>query len=536
MTMKVFVIGIDGAPPELVFRWAMEGFLPNIKKLMDKGSYGRLRSTIPPHSGPAWSSFMTGVNPGKHGIYDFYRFRQDSQNVDGIEVLTTTNRKMKTLWRILSDYGKKVGVINVPQTYPVEEVNGFIVSGFLTPGEHVEFTYPKDLKEELLERFNYSINLSDAVYNDAENKDLFIKEVLEITKKRWEATKYLMEKYNWDFFMTVFTESDRIQHYFWKYMDMKHPAYEKNEKYANFIREYYQILDTIIDDLITTAGKDTITIIMSDHGQTGNYKTFNVNDFLIKIGMLKLKESKKTETKFINRENIRDLILRLGLENIKNRLPQKLKDVVKRRLPSKFIKISECDWRKTKAYSFGFGGGIFINLAGRQPYGIVPPEEYNSVVEEIKRKLYEVYDPESGTPIVEKVYRKEELYSGPYLLDAPDLILQLKDGYTTSTYIQGKIISTVKSGRSGNHSLDGILICYGDGINHGKVEANIIDLAPTILHIFGLPIPRYMDGRVLTEIFEPDSEFAKRKIKYIGYERELIKNKVKRLKAKKKLK
>ena len=533
--MKILVIGIDGAPPDFVFKWAKEGYLPNIKKLMDSGSYGRLCSTIPPHSGPAWSSFMTGVNPGKHGIYDFYRFRQDSRNVDGIEVITTADRKMKTLWRILSDYGKKVGIINVPQTYPVERVNGIIVSGFLTPGEHVEFTYPKELKKELLKRFNYSINLSDAVYNDAENKDMFIKEVLEITEKRWRTTKYLMKKYNWDFFMTVFTESDRIQHFFWKYMDKNHPAYEENERYGSFIKEYYQTLDKYIGNIIRTAGEDTITMIMSDHGQKGNYKTFNVNDFLIKIGMLKLKKSKKVKTKVISREDIRDLMLRLGLENIKNRLPQKLKDVVKRKLPSKFIRISNCDWERTKAYSFGFGGGIFINLKGRQPYGIVTPEEYESVVEQIKNELREVRDPENGNPIVEKVYKKEELYSGPYLSDAPDLVFLLKNSYTPSTYIQGRILSTVKSGRSGNHSLYGILICSGEGISHGEVKANIMDIAPTILHMFGLPIPKYMDGRVLTEIFRPGSEFAKRKVRYTSYEKEILRGRVKRLRAKRKI-
>jgi len=529
--MRVLVIGIDGAPPDLVFKWAEEGCLPNIKKLMGSGSYGRLRSTIPPHSGPAWTSFMTGVNPGKHGIYDFYRFRQDSRNVDGIEVVTTADRKKKTLWRILSEHGKKVGVINVPQTYPVERVNGFIVSGFLTPGEHVEFTYPKELKKELLSRFNYSINLSDAVYNDAENKDMFIREVLEITDKRWRTTKYLMIKYDWDFFMTVFTESDRIQHFFWKYMDRNHPAYEENERYGNFIKDYYKTLDKYIGDIVKTAGEDTITIIMSDHGQTGNYKTFNVNDFLIQIGMLKLKKSKNVKTAFISREGIRDLILRLGLENIKNRLPQKLKDTVKRRLPSKLNRISNCDWSGTKAFSFGFGGGIFINLKDRQPYGIVTAEEYDTIVELIKNELKNVHDPENGTPIVEKIYRKEELYSGPYLSDAPDLVFVLKNGYTPSTYIQGTTFSTVKYGRSGNHSPYGIIICSGPGISHAQIEARIVDIAPTILHMFGLPVPRYMDGRVLTEIFQQDSEFT-RDVKYYDHNRKIIKTKIKKLKSK----
>ena len=528
--MKILVIGIDGAPPGLVFKWAKEGYLPKIKKLMDSGSYGRLCSTIPPHSGPAWSSFMTGVNPGKHGIYDFYRFRQDSKNVDGIEVVTTADRKLKTLWRILSDYGKKVGVINVPQTYPVEKVNGFIVSGFLTPGEHAEFTYPRELKNELIKRFKYSINLSDSVYNDSENKDRFISEALKITKKRWKTTKYLMKKYEWDFFMTVFTESDRIQHFFWKYMDSNHPAHKKHGKYSIFIRKYYEVLDRYIGDIVKTAGDDTITIIMSDHGQEGNYRTFNVNDFLINIGMLKLKKSKNTHTNIISREDIRDIILKIGLENIKNRLPQQLKDLIKRRLPSKFIRISECDWKKTKAYAFGFGGGIFINLKGRQPYGIVSHNEYNLILEEISKNLRDLRDPENGNLVIEEIYRKEQLYYGPYLSDAPDLIFILKNGYTPSTYIQGSIFSTVKSGRSGNHSLYGILICSGDGIANREVKASIMDLAPTILHMLGLPVPRYMDGRVLTEIFKPGSEPAERPVRYTDYEKHRLQNKIKKLK------
>jgi predicted AlkP superfamily phosphohydrolase/phosphomutase len=527
---KVLVIGLDGAEPTILFSLAEEGKLPAIKKLMEGGAYGNMKSTIPSHSGPAWSSMVTGKNPGKHGVFDFNVYSPGDKKV---RLLNAKDRKAKAVWDILSEKGLKAGVMNVPLTYPPSEVNGFLVCGFLTPGEWVTYTYPPELGKELTERFGYKIEIDPKVYNDAEDKDPFIAEVYRTTEKREKAAAYLMEKYGWDLFFIVFDELDRMEHFFWRYVEKKHPRYSKeaSEKYGKAVEDYYIRLDAAVGRLVEKAG-DACVFIVSDHGHGQLYKNIDLNSWLMGLGLLAFKKESGAAKAGVTRAGIRRLFVKFGLMRFNYLISGIIPKKVKMMLPEdKNSVVDGIDWSKTKAYSYGWGSRVYINLRGRSSAGIVEESEYDSLCKRITEELYKLKDPESGEAVVERVYSKGELYSGSFLENAPDLIFTTKDEkYLGVPNIGKKLFSD--SVRSGTHKLNGVLLFSDAGTKRKKFDAvSIYDVTPTILHILGLPVPSDVDGKVLMELFNPECEYAKREVKKDSAdEKELLRRKIKKLK------
>ena len=523
MQNKVLVIGLDGATPQLVFPWAKEGKLPNLAKLVEDGVSGNLRSILPPMTAPAWTSFMTGKNPGKHGVYHFIEYVHKTYDY---RIITTKDIKSKTLWRIMSESNKKVGIMQVPMIYPPEKVNGFIVSGGITtPGPEGDFTYPLELRDFLLKEFDFKVGSTERYYEG--NEDAFIADLNYTEEKKAEATSYLMKNYDWDFFMVVFTNIDALQHFFWKYMDSTHPGHnqEKAKKYGDTIFNYYLKLDGIVGDMLNNVDEDTTVIIMSDHGFGPLYKELHLNKWLRDLNLLKLKEKKDASfyrywlsRSGLTREMLTMLLIKLGLKRIIDVIPQG----IKKSIPSHYVP-SEIDWSKTKAYSVATHGLMYINLKGRNPEGIVEPgKEYEELRDYIIKELYKLRDPETGKTVVDRVYKREELYNGEYVHKAPDLFV-LTDmtyqniGTLDNTLIRpswkleevdsGKFSSLLMKQRtlaSGNHRINGIFIIKGKNIKKDMIieNAEIIDIAPTILYLMGEPIPSDMDGKVLKDAFE----------------------------------
>jgi predicted AlkP superfamily phosphohydrolase/phosphomutase len=479
---KVLIIGLDGAEPSLVFKWAKEGKLPNIAKLMENGAYGKLKSTIPPITGPAWVSFMTGKNPGKHGIYHFLQRKKNSYQR---KLVSSKSINGKTLWRILSDAGLKVGVVNVPLTYPPEKVNGFIVSGYLTPSEKVRFTYPYDLQNELL-ALGYKIDIDPKIYG---SKEKFIKEVYEVTKIQFKVATRLMKKIDWNLFFIVFRGPDELQHFFWEEFEV--------------IENYYKFLDSLIGTMVKKL-EDTLVVIVSDHGFGPLRKDFCINSWLLQKGLLKIKKERKysiLRNIGITKETILNIMKKFKLFEFSKIIPKKLKE----QIPEKRFTELEIDWQKTKTWSLGYNGQIYINLKGREPQGIVEPgEEYENLRNYIINELYKLKDPETGEKVIDKIYKKEEIYWGENLDKAPDVILMAREGYREAVFGKDQRVLDI-SDRKGTHRLYGIIIVSGQYIkNNFDVNAEIVDIFPTILYYFGLPIPKDVDGRVLKEIFEEE--------------------------------
>lgn len=509
---RVLVIGLDGATPDLLFPWAKDGKLPHIADLINNGISGKLRSTIPPLTAPAWTSFMTGKNPGKHGLYHF--IARPTKNYEYTPMNAKDNHA-QTLWALLSELNKKVGVLQVPMTYPPEKVNGFIVCGLGTPGSDSNFTYPKQLRENLLKDFKFKLQSTEIYIKN--NEDNFLADLEQTERKKEEVTRYLMKEYVWDFFMVVFSMTDIVQHFFWKYMDAMHPAHDakESEKYKNAIMNSYQLMDEIIGNIISDVDEDTSVIIMSDHGFGPLHKELHLNYWLKSIGLQKSNDGYASRVKFwllkhsLSFERASELMSKIKLRGMSRIMPDNIINIIPKR-----DALSAINWRETKAYSYGNLGLICINLKGREAEGVVPQEEYDGLRDYIIKELRELKDPENGKYIVDTVFKREELYNGPYVNDAPDLVVMMDMTYqeraTFGDFLVGSVgrieEKNISMRRSGQHRMNGVFIIKGKNIRKNpKIEnAEIIDLAPTILYMMDVPVPSDMDGKVLKDAFDPD--------------------------------
>jgi predicted AlkP superfamily phosphohydrolase/phosphomutase len=506
---KLLVIGLDGATMDLIKPWADEGKLPVLASLLQRGSYGRMKSVLPVLSSAAWTSFMTGMNPGKHGFYDFVKRAPDSYRLRPVH---REQMRGQSLWKILSSLDRKVIVLNVPMTYPPEAVNGVLVSGLGTPN-YKNFTYPDELTEELLNR-GYEVN-NPLTFHSGEEQ-AYIDQTDRITDQVTETSLYLMGREDWDFCMPVYRGPDEMAHFFWRFMDETHPQHPKVVAPAlkNAMLNHYQKLDRAIGDLLDASGPDTNLIILSDHGTGPFYKGVLLNEWLRQKGWLVTKGGNGGyrdvfSSLGLTRSNISTVLRGAGL----GRLERTIKDVLGDRI--EVLPVSNhaefpnaIDWERTKAYSFGYHGQIYINLKGREPQGrVLPGEEYDQLCQEISQALMELTDPEDGKPIVDRVYHRKEAFHGPAYDEAPDLTVIMRNlSYITRSGYEfgkaGELIIPPQEDQSGSHRMEGILIMAGPSVRQAGYQGNqscIIDVAPTILHIMGLPVPDNMDGAVLQD-------------------------------------
>lgn len=541
---KVFVIGIDGATPSLIEKWRED--LPNLRRMMEGGIFGKLESTIPPATSPAWHCMFTGKNPGKIGIYDFFTF--PFYRKGGISVINHSLVAAPCVWDILSIYDKKVGIMNVPTTFPPKKVNGFMVSGgLLTPMySDLNYTYPLELKEQLnMVSDGYEI-LPFTDLTIPGNEESFLEKFEGNINKHIMALKYLLTRFDWDFLAYVFFVTDSVQHYFWHHMDESHPWHteEQGKKYGNGIKDVYKKVDGAIGELMKVIPQDTNILIVSDHGGGPRYGFFLVNEWLREQGLLAFKKGKMQKPNEMVAK-----ILSWAKSNASQYLPLPFIEFIVRNAPRSLLNrflvreqykyqaiqlIQRIDWSKTKAYGFGSSPNIFVNLMGREPEGIVDPAEYEGLRDEITQSLRQIKAPITGKRVVSQVLRREEIYWGEYSFAAPDLVFVMDDFkyVPRSGFGQNKIWTQPDC--SGGHSRYGTLIAYGPDVNKTGREiknAKIYDITPTILHLFGLPIPEDMDGTVLKEIFEEGSEPSKREVKYQARdEKDRTKSIIKKLK------
>ena len=493
---KLLVIGLDGATFTVLNPLMKKGYLPNISSMIETGTYGVLQSTMPPYSAQAWASFMTGKNPGKHGLFDF----RAPVMINVIRPFTnSTFIRSKTLWRLLSDAGRKVGIMNVPMTYPPEEVNGFMISGIMTSTIRDKCFYPADLSQRA---GDYPPEPDWDAYREVGGKDTgdvilrLVNEVTNLSKKRGEAAISLLKGTDLDCSVIVFTSVDRLQHFAWKYLDPAHQEYRSDEaaKYMEPLAGYYSCLDKIIGDLIEAAGKDVHVIVLSDHGFGPQYKKFFINKWMVEQGLLSLVETKRKWRSYLRKFDV------AGIRRI---IPSKLS----KRVRTSFTVFNCIDWPHTKAYAgTSSEQGIFVNLKGREPFGIISPgSEYKAVIDEICEKLDKLVDPDTGEKVVSKIFLRDELYRGPYVEYAPDVIFELKGmSYLSQENIGRRKLFESSGFESGSHRREGIFIMKGPHFRKRLKlqDASILDLTPTMLYCLGLPVDSDMDGKVLTGCFE----------------------------------
>jgi predicted AlkP superfamily phosphohydrolase/phosphomutase len=507
---KLLVIGLDGATLDLIEPWAKQGLLPNLARLMQAGVYGHLQSVLPVLSSAAWSSFMTGVNPGKHGLYDFVKRAPDGYQLRPVD---RSGLREPTLWGLLSQLGKKVCVINVPMTYPPEIVNGIMVTGLGTP-DYKTFTYPAELSKTLIER-GYIVNHEPF---KKENEAKFLEETSIITDKVTETASWLLSEQSWDFFMVVYREPDDLGHFFWHYLDPTHPKYVPDSPLKNAILDYYQKVDDAIGRLVELSGPETNVMLLSDHGTGPLYKVVYLNEWLRQNGWLALQDERHLQTHSrlwlarlgFTRSNVSVILRKFKLGRVERWIKDLLGDKIELLPKTRLAQYPDAiDWSKTKAYSFGYNGQIYINLKGREPQGIVEPgAEFKTLCEQIRQKLLELTDPDDNMPVVDQVFFSDEVFWGSEMKDAPDLIVTMRGlSYITRAGFEfsgteGLIVSEPAEFLSGGHRMDGVWALSGpDVLPSGHIDSlvRIYDLAPTALHLLGAPVPNYMDGHVVDQ-------------------------------------
>jgi predicted AlkP superfamily phosphohydrolase/phosphomutase len=498
---RLLIFGVDGATFDLILPWAAAGHLPNFARLIANGVHGDLESTLPPVTSPAWPTFMTGCNPGKHGVFDFIRPKGD-----GFDLVNSTSIRQPTIWQILSEAGLKVGVMNVPVTYPAEPVNGFMITGLLSPTRGGDICYPADL----IRRYEPELGpyrIVPRVQYTPGAEEPFAADIYDLIETHGRWGLHLMQHEPWDVFMLHFLSLDVMQHAMWRFMDKTHPRYEPSS-FEHAIREGYIRVDRAIGRMLDQVDDDTIALVMSDHGFGPLHAIVNLNIFLMEKGLLKLKSDSWTQFKaFVFRKGVSPAtafrwMSHLGLHNIVARVSKGTRN----RMMGRFLSYDSVDWSRTLAYSMGHVGQIYLNIAGREPQGTVSREGREGVLQRVMDTLMELRGPD-GRALVTHLIPRRETYHGRHAEHGPDLHVVLDDYRMISFPLfatNGRTVTQQIRGDSGCHRKEGIFIASGPGVRRRAsiTGANLMDLAPTILHLAGLPVKSEMDGRVLTEILE----------------------------------
>ena len=511
MKNKLVMIGWDAATWDLLTPWVQAGELPNLARLMKLGSYGTLGSTPLPLSPAAWSTIVTGQNPGRHGVFDWFERKEGSYKV---EYVHTGRIAAKTLWEYYSEGGKQIGVFNLPMVYPAARVQGFMVSGMAAPNVHApNFAYPPDLITDLENHAGPFRLVEEEVYKYG-REDAYLQAILDSIDIQWHAMRYLVERYPCDAYLLVFMQSDHIQHKFWRYLDPAFPGYNPahDSRYRDAILQVYRALDRILGELFDFFGNTTTYILLSDHGAGPSHGIMFINRWLRSEGLLSLRRHPITWGKlFMAKSNLILRFYRLAAHLGLGSLAQLVSKPARNKVISSFLSLDDVDWQRTQAYSRGAFGQIFINLKGREPLGIVEPgEAYEQIVNEIVDKLLQLKHPESGEPLITAVHRREQVYSGPYLERAADVMFTIQDYLYQSSVKLGlesaDILGKSEYEDSGTHRSEGILVMAGPGINCGGIiqKASVTDILPTVLALSNLPVPQNLDGQPLRNVFSQD--------------------------------
>jgi predicted AlkP superfamily phosphohydrolase/phosphomutase len=540
---RVVVIGLDGATWDLIKPWAEEGTLPTFNKLMNEGTWGILESLELPISSAAWTTITTGVNPGKHGIFDFSIRKRNSYE---IRPVSSKDAKYPRLWDIIGIYGKKSYIIDVPLTYPPQKIHGCMLSGFPCPEDHNEFTYPPEFIDELREVIDRDVHFQSRISPHDEAK--FLEEMFKITDYVEETIKYILREKNFDFLMTVFVGPDALGHTFFKYIDRNHPKYRDDKELSHAILNMYIRLDKILKSIIELLNGNDKLFLISDHGFSSVYYGVALNKWLMGKGYLHLKRNPGTifrEILFnlgLTYENIFKIIKKLrGVKKVQNYIysdndTSLVRKLIQRIVSSMMIGGNDIDWQATEAYSQGNFGQIYINLRGREPEGSVDIQKYDELVEVIISDLREFRY--NGERVFDEIERGKDVYIGAFAKNGPDIICtHSKSKYIVSRFFEFGSTKTITVHPiwSGTHDRNGIFLAWDNNNDFAagkRLKAKLCDITPTILHLFSIPIPKDMDGKPLMEIFSKDTEFAKARVGDEKRLKERTEEVIKRLKIK----
>lgn len=512
MASPLLVVGWDGAGWPLLEPWLGAGELPHVARLCAEGARASLRSTLPAATFPAWTSLVTGVNPGRHGILDF------AERVPGTLRLRFVNgswRRVPALWTLLSEAGRRVAVVSVPATYPPEPVRGVMVSGFDTPLTAAidgSFVHPRSRWPEI-RGIAGRLPFADfqEVATGAGWHDRALRALLDGIERRARLGETLLARDAPDLLMVVFGESDTVAHHFWRFHDPRSPRFAPSP-HRDAIRTIYAALDRALGRLVAAAGSGATVVVVSDHGSMGaSDRVVHVNRHLADAGLLRFRPP---EGRHAFARTLRAAAVRA--------VPFRWQAPLLRRLPRAAGRLEGAsrfggiDWEGTVAYSdeLDYHPSVWLNVRGREPQGTVSRAAYETTCARVTAALRGWRDPE-GRPVVERVWRRTEVYHGPATESAPDLLLELAsvDGYRPSALHSGGPGPSLRrlapeeygagktAGMNGTHERDGVFVAAGSGVRAAGAlgDREIVDVMPTLLALAGAAVPQDLDGMAIAE-------------------------------------
>lgn len=456
---RVIIVGLDSAPPEMLFD-RMLPHMPTVAKMIETGLHGPLRSCDPPITVPAWQVMSTSASPGRLGLYGF-RHRK-GHTYDEAWTPNSLSIREPTIWDLTGRAGLQSCLVGVPPGYPPKPVRGWSIACFLTPPGSARYTHPPDLRgevEALVGDYEFDVPFR------VEDRDAIRDGLFRMTRKRFDVVTHLAATKPWDFFMMVEIGVDRLHHAFWKFFDPEHPRHEPGNRFQHIAADYYRLIDERLAELIDVIG-DAVVLVVSDHGSKRMAGALCINQWLIERGWLTLAEHPSVPT---------------PLDQV------------------------QVDWARTRAWGWGgYYARIFLNVAGREPAGVIPPERYDAVRADLERELREITD-DRGQLMTVAVHRPESLFPQARG-DRPDLMVYLNELDWRSAGTVGHPSMYLTENDTGPddsvHAMDGVFLMWDPLRRYGQQvrDIGLLDVAPSVLTLLGVEVPDAMEGRVITQV------------------------------------
>jgi predicted AlkP superfamily phosphohydrolase/phosphomutase len=510
MSGRVLVIGLDGVGFDRIEPWAAAGKLPTLAGLLRRGARGALRSTIPPVTGPAWASFLTGVNPGRHGVLEWTRRVEGSYES---AVVTGRDVARPTLLDLASRAGKRVISVGLPLTHPPRPVNGVVVPGMPAPEGDRFLTHPPEAREALRQVAPHYRPFPECAHRPTRRGKTA--ELITSARARAAAATHFLETEAWDLGIVHFQETDKVQH---DLLGRVGGGFDP-------ILSVFQEVDHLLAGLLEIAREREATVVLlSDHGMGPQEGTFSVNTWLWQEGYLALKGDAAARVKRaafrlgLTQRHFHTLGLFLYPLAFRLHLSRSFMDVgtggpIARLISSLFLSLDDVDWSRTRAYSRAEVGHVCLNRVGREPQGIVSDAEAPRLVAEIMERLQRVVDPRTSEPLLGEVFRREEVYAGEHLAAAPEILFLPRDlrvlGAGASGFYSNRLFDRPQWRAS--HRMEGILIASGAPFRpQARIEgASLLDLLPNALYLLDLPIPADVEGTVWEHAYLPGTLAAR---------------------------
>ncbi|MHC4477887.1 MAG: alkaline phosphatase family protein [Planctomycetota bacterium] len=493
MAKRVFIFEVSGPTLDFIRKYADQ--LPAIRHFLDNGAWSQLKGPLQPVLPTSFGTLLSGKNPGKTGLFDSFKFPAGCYER---KPFSSDSLGFETFYQHLSKAGIQVGLLNVPLTWQLPEVNGFLVSGDEGIGE--DYAYPSEIQDQL-KNSGYFVPFG-ASYSPGREMNFF-KHCLDVLEMRRCALRLLFRNQQWQFGMLTLYVFGELMHAFWKYYDRRHPDFRPVSEVFGSVDPFLEGLksiDRILNEITELSGPDSLIILLGAWGHRLEHSKVHLNTFLEQKGYLRFKKTLTSGIKYIFYQTgltasmAEKVFHRLNLYKF---IRYKMKSGQRAAVSSStFLSYQDVDWSRTKAVAMGYLGQIFLNVYEHRPAGVVRKDDYPSERGRLRRLLEDLRDPSSGRQIVDRVFSREEIYSGQELMNAPDLVVKFREGYSGESGFSGgsKLVTKSPPNHSSDHWTESMFLASGRGIRPGEVKARLEDIAPTVLHYLAVNVSQDYDG------------------------------------------